>query len=101
VLRFDPHSSLRVHCLVFTFEPPVMPEQNNDLTSPLTDSFDAAHVLESISDAFFALDTDWRFIYINDQSARLMARTREELTGKRFWDEFPDTLGSPFEQHYV
>ncbi len=100
MLRFDPHSSLRVHCLVFTFEPPVMPEQNNDLTSPLTDSFDAAHVLESISDAFFALDTDWRFIYINDQSARLMARTREELTGKRFWDEFPDTLGSPFEQHY-
>jgi len=100
VLRFDPHSSLRVHCLVFTFEPPVMPEQNNDLTSPLTDSFDAAHVLESISDAFFALDTDWRFIYINDQSARLMARTREELTGKRFWDEFPGTLGSPFEQHY-
>ena len=77
-----------------------MPEQNNDLTSPLTDSFDAAHVLESISDAFFALDTDWRFIYINDQSARLMARTREELTGKRFWDEFPGTLGSPFEQHY-
>ncbi len=100
MLRFDPHSSLRVHCLVFTFEPPVMPEQNNDLTSPLTDSFDAAHVLESISDAFFALDTDWRFIYINDQSARLMARTREELTGKRFWDEFPGTLGSPFEQHY-
>jgi len=100
VLRFDPHSSLRVHCLVFTFEPPVMPEQNNDLTSPLTDAFDAAHVLESISDAFFALDTDWRFIYINDQSARLMARTREELTGKRFWDEFPGTLGSPFEQHY-
>ncbi len=100
MLRFDPHSSLRVHCLVFTFEPPVMPEQNNDLTSPLTDAFDAAHVLESISDAFFALDTDWRFIYINDQSARLMARTREELTGKRFWDEFPGTLGSPFEQHY-
>lgn len=78
-----------------------MPEQYNAPTFPLTEiAFDAAHVLESISDAFFALDTDWRFLCINGQSEQVMARTREELTGKRFWDEFPDTLGSPFEQHY-
>lgn len=63
-------------------------------------AFDAAHVLESIRDAFFALDTDWRFTYINDQSERVMARTREELLGKRFWDEFSAAVGSPFEQYY-
>ncbi len=62
--------------------------------------FDAAHVLESVSDAFFALDADWRFTYINDQSEWVMVRTHGELTGKRFWDEFPAAVGSLFEQYH-
>ncbi len=57
-------------------------------------------ILESISDAFFALDAEWRFTYVNDQSEKVMGRRREDLLGRIFWDEFPGTLGTPFEREY-
>lgn len=59
-----------------------------------------SRILESITDAFFALDADWRFTYVNDQSEKIMGRTRGELLGQRFWDEFPATIGSIFERKY-
>lgn len=59
-----------------------------------------ANILESITDAFFALDREWRFTYINDQSERVMSRTRADLLGRSFWDEFPATVGSTFEREY-
>ena len=46
-------------------------------------------VLESISDAFVALDADWRFTYVNDQAERLMNKTRDELLGRDVWEGFP------------
>ena len=36
-------------------------------------------ILESIADAFFSLDRDWRFTYINDQAERLLGRARGDL----------------------
>ncbi len=60
----------------------------------------AARILESISDAFFALDREWRFIYVNDQMGRDSSRTREELLGRSFWAEFPAAVGSVFEREY-
>jgi signal transduction histidine kinase len=52
----------------------------------------AADILESISDGFFALDRDWRFIYINQRAASNLGMTPEELTGKTFWEKFPKNL---------
>ncbi len=51
-----------------------------------------ATILESISDAFFALDRDWRFTYVNHRAELLLQRTREALIGRNVWEEFP---GSP------
>jgi PAS domain S-box-containing protein len=59
-----------------------------------------ASILESITDAFFALDADWRFTYVNTQAERLLARTQGELLGRRVWDEFPESVGSTFEREY-
>ena len=59
-----------------------------------------ARILESITDAFFALDQEWRFTYLNTQSERVMSRTREDLLGRTFWDEFPAAVGSVFEREY-
>ncbi len=59
-----------------------------------------SRILESIGDAFMAFDRDWRFTYVNDQSEKVMNRTREELLGRIFWDEFPATLGTRFETAY-
>lgn len=57
-------------------------------------------ILESITDAFFALDSSWCFTYINRQAELLLQRHREELIGNSVWDEFPEAVGSTFYCEY-
>jgi PAS domain S-box-containing protein len=57
-------------------------------------------VIENISDAFCTLDRAWRFTYINAQAAQLLNCSSEDLPGKSYWEVFPITLGSQFEQEY-
>ena len=59
-----------------------------------------ANILESITDAFLALDNEWRFTYMNQQAEQLLQRTREELLGKSLWDEFPEAVGLVFFEQY-
>lgn len=57
-------------------------------------------VLERVSDALVALDTDWRFTYVNPQAASLFGRRPEDLIGKHIWTEFPEGVGQPFHRAY-
>lgn len=57
-------------------------------------------VLESISDAFYALDRDWNFTYVNARAAEILGRSADELVGKSIWVEFAPALGTPFEFEY-
>ncbi|MEW6495447.1 MAG: PAS domain S-box protein, partial [Cyanobacteriota bacterium] len=57
-------------------------------------------ILESITDAFFALNREWCFTYLNPQSEPLLQRRREELLGQNIWAEFPEAVGSIFYQEY-
>ena len=43
-------------------------------------------ILETISDAFFALDREWRLLYVNHALEALLETTRRELLGQRLWD---------------
>jgi PAS domain S-box-containing protein len=56
----------------------------------------ATDILESISDASFAVDVDWRFTYVNSVAEELWGRPREELLGKNLWEEFPQAAGSKY-----
>ena len=56
--------------------------------------------LESITDAFFTLDRDWRFTYVNPQAERLLRRPRDELLGLNIWKAFPEAMGSTFQTEY-
>lgn len=60
----------------------------------------SVNILESITDAFFALDKNWRYTYLNRQAELLLQRKREELLGQVMWDEFPESVGSTFELEY-
>jgi PAS domain S-box-containing protein len=51
-------------------------------------------ILESISDAFFALDRGWLFTYVNSKAEQFWARTRADLLGKNLWEEFPQVADS-------
>ena len=56
--------------------------------------------LESITDAFFTVDQDWRFTFLNREAERLLKRPRGELIGRELWSEFPAAVGSSFEREY-
>ena len=56
-----------------------------------------AAILESISDAFIALDREWRFTYINEEAERTLRLTRSELSGRAFWELFPAARGTNLE----
>jgi PAS domain S-box-containing protein len=53
--------------------------------------------LESITDAFYTLDREWRFTYVNNETERLLRRPRAQLLGKVLWEEFPATVGTLIE----
>jgi PAS domain S-box-containing protein len=59
-----------------------------------------SRVLEAMNAAFFALDRDWRFSYVNAEAERLLGRGREEMLGGSIWDLFPAAVGSDFERNY-
>ena len=57
-------------------------------------------IFTSISDAVYALDNDWHFVYLNAEAERLLNRRREDLLGKLVWDEFPETLETVLHTEY-
>jgi two-component system cell cycle sensor histidine kinase/response regulator CckA len=58
-------------------------------------------VLESITDAFFTLDADWRFTYVNGMAEQHFRRPRHELVGEQMWTAFPDMVGGPLYETYL
>ncbi len=59
-----------------------------------------AGVLEAMATAFFSLDADWRFTYVNGEAEKLLGRPRTELVGGVIWELFPAAVGSDFEVNY-
>ena len=55
-------------------------------------------LLASISDAFSALDHEWRYTYANEKVAELAGVPREQLIGRKIWDVFPEAVGGEFYQ---
>ncbi|ELY77605.1 PAS domain S-box protein [Natrinema gari] len=47
-------------------------------------------ILGRISDAFYAVDDEFRFTHVNDRAAELLQRSESELLGKQLWEVFPD-----------
>jgi serine phosphatase RsbU (regulator of sigma subunit)/PAS domain-containing protein len=57
-------------------------------------------VLESMPTAFFSVDTDWRFTYVNAEAERVLDRPRQALLGGDLWELFPAAVSSVFEDSY-
>ncbi len=54
-------------------------------------------ILESITDAFTALDSDFHYVWVNAEALRLLQMTRDELLGRCIWEVFPTVAGTIFE----
>ncbi|MDX6728388.1 MAG: hypothetical protein QOK49_3193 [Baekduia sp.] len=63
-------------------------------------------ILESITDAFFALDPAWSITYINDRALRLagqlagLALDRDDVLGHSFWARLPVVAGTGLEASF-
>jgi PAS domain S-box-containing protein len=58
------------------------------------------NTLESVTDAFFTLDREWRFSYVNHEAERLLQRPQDALLGKVIWELFPMSVGTTFHRQY-
>jgi diguanylate cyclase (GGDEF)-like protein/PAS domain S-box-containing protein len=65
--------------------------QAEERASHLTMRF--TNTLDSITDAFYTLDREWRFTYLNKEASRLMQRPDGDLLTKVLWEEFGDLSG--------
>lgn len=68
--------------------------------APTHAPLDLSQVLERVTDAFLALDLDWRLTYVNSKTEALMGASREEILGRVYWEVFPKTVGSRIEFEY-
>jgi PAS domain S-box-containing protein len=56
-------------------------------------------MLGSITDAFFTLDPDWRFAFVNDEIARRFGLPRERIVGANIWEMLPGSEGNEAHIH--
>jgi diguanylate cyclase (GGDEF)-like protein/PAS domain S-box-containing protein len=57
---------------------------------------EVTNILESITDAFYALDSDWNFTYVNQAAEYLLNRPQKELLGRNVWNEYPAAVNATF-----
>lgn len=59
-------------------------------------------IFESITDAFFTVDKDWKITYLNSEFERLMRVNRAESIGKSIWSLFSDEVdGEIYRQYHL
>lgn len=57
-------------------------------------------VLESIGDAFFAVDRNWTVLYWNKEAEKVLGKKREDIIGKNLWQEYPNAVNLKFFSEY-
>ena len=57
-------------------------------------------ILASITDLFYQLDCDWRFIDVNRQTEIHLGMSREQLIGNNFWEVFPQAVDTPVHEYF-
>ncbi len=84
----------------------VTPDPSTGSTAPSTAVADEtgkradarlARALESVTDAFYTLDREWCFTYVNPEAERLQQRSRADLLGHSVWEVFPEAIGTVFD----
>jgi PAS domain S-box-containing protein len=56
-------------------------------------------LLGRMTEGFLALDSAWRFIYLNRKAREFYGETDEDPVGQTIWDVFPDIVGTEHETH--
>src|SRR5579871_94133 len=57
-------------------------------------------ILDGLSEGFFVLDANWRFIVFNRAAEEMFDLKREEVIGKLLWEVSPAIIGTEFDRRY-
>jgi len=76
------------------------------ITSAVTNQRDRTAILDRMTDAFFALDEDWQFTYLNERGREIVCdaggvdRSVEMLVGTEIWNLLPEAVDTNFYDRY-
>jgi PAS domain S-box-containing protein len=59
-----------------------------------------AETLRTITEGFISYNPDWTINYVNPAGARLCGSTVAEMTGRKLWELFPDSVGTELEANF-
>lgn len=75
--------------------------ENEEAERELEKSFkEKNEILESIGDAFFAVDNEWTVTYWNNMAEEFLGMPKEKIVGKNLWDLYDDALELEFYRQY-
>ena len=57
-------------------------------------------VMESINDAFFSVDHEWKLTYLNNEAERLLSISRAGALGINLYSLFPEKVGGVCQQNF-
>ena len=57
-------------------------------------------ILASISDGFYAVDAQWRFVYFNAKAEKILKKKQAEVIGENFFTVFPQVRGTEVHENY-
>jgi PAS domain S-box-containing protein len=63
-----------------------------------SDAPDVHRLLEQLTNAYLEVDERWSIVGVDDRATRYFGVHGESLLGRVFWEAFPSTVGTPFEQ---
>ena len=58
-------------------------------------------VVKHMTDGFFTLDREYRYVDMNDAAAAYLGTTPEQLQGRLLNEAYPDAMGTPFGRAYA
>ncbi|MDB5904572.1 MAG: hypothetical protein JWM26_3450 [Betaproteobacteria bacterium] len=67
-----------------------MPSDSETGPDRIAGTLQPGQILESISDAFVAVDREWRFTYLNAKAQQVFGMKARRLLGRCCWDLFPE-----------
>lgn len=58
-------------------------------------------MVERITDGFYALDNDFRYLFLNEKAGEIILHKPEEVLGKTVWEIFPDLVGTELYKNFL
>ncbi len=58
-------------------------------------------MLENIPEGFFAVDRQWKLLYLNKEAERIAQKQRAEILGKHFWKLYPRLTQTKIYEKYT